>query len=178
MNFNYDDYHNYYDDEDDDEDDKFFGDEEDEDDDGPFGNEDDEELDEGGEALSYKEDDEEDEDDEVEDLEKQEKEEKKLWKSNAKMCNCPTIIQPPHACPDCKKHSLFIEPLAGLIIRDGILAIGACIGAEVPADWYSPFYCCVNKKCRSFYRNTGTKFYFNKQTNKLVKMKNYFHISR
>lgn len=109
-----------------------------------------------------------------EDLEKEEK----RWDKIARMCNCPTIVRPPVDCPDCGKHSLFIEPVAGLIVRDGILAIGACIGFEAPSDWYSPFYCCVNKKCKSFYRNTGTKFYQNKQTKKLIKIKNYFHISR
>lgn len=113
-----------------------------------------------------------------EDLEQKEKEEEKNWNKIAKMCNCPTIVHPPFNCPDCGKHSLFIEPIAGLIIRDGILAIGVCFGVEAPADWYSPFYCCVNKKCASFYRNTGTKFYLNKESKELVKIKNYFHISR
>ena len=118
------------------------------------------------------------EEDDTQDLEKKEKEEKKNFKTNAKMVNCPTILQPPFSCPDCKKHSLYMEPVAGLIVRDGILAIGACIGVEVPPEYYSPFFCCVNKKCKEYYRNTGTKYYFDKNKRKLKKIKNYLHISR
>lgn len=113
-----------------------------------------------------------------EDLEKEEEEEQKNFKKNARMANCPTIIQPPFDCPDCGKHSLYMEPVASLIVRDGILAIGACIGVEVPPEYFSPFFCCVNKKCKEYYKNTGTRFYLNKETKKLIKIKNYFHISR
>ena len=106
------------------------------------------------------------------------KKEKEVYKKNAKLINCNTLIKIPFACPDCKKKSLYGEPISGLIIRDGILALVSSFGVTVPSEYYSMFFCCVNQKCKSFYRNTGTKFYFDKNTGKLKKIKNYFYISR
>lgn len=88
----------------------------------------------------------------------------------------PEII--PRPCPICHKNSIFADKLMPTGIRIAKFVALACIGmVNVDNALQTIRFVCLNKKCKEFYKTTGTKFGIEPTTMKLTPHHNWFYIN-
>ncbi len=87
----------------------------------------------------------------------------------------PKIL--PKECPACHKHSIFADKMMSTGMRAAKFIAMACVGAvNVDNALQIPRFVCLNKKCKEFYKSTGTKFGIDPATSKLTAHHNWLYI--